>query len=121
MNEVYSFDNLIGKSALYNERGAVFVCELESVNLLDSYQEFKLKIINVLNDAKLNIQSGDEFEVGMKAEYIDYEHNIITASYYMTWRLIFDEYIIGQVQAYKPTKEVSFARYLRKLIDDLYY
>lgn len=121
IKEVFSFSNLVGQKLIYNERNAVVFCELISTELSGTYQEFKLKIIEVLNDAGLNMQVDEELELGFEFEYITYEHDIITASYYMTWHLVFDRNIIGQIQTYKATEDLSIARYLRRLINELRY
>lgn len=116
IKEVCSFSHLVGQKLIYNERNAVALCELNSTELSGTYHELKLKIIDVLSDAGLKMQSGDELELGFETDYITYEHHIITASYYMTWHLIFDIAIIGQIQAYIATQEIAVATYVSKMI-----
>jgi hypothetical protein len=91
------FNNLAGQTLIYNERNAVAFCELISTELSGTYQGFKLKIIEVLNDARLNMQVDEQFELGFENEYIRYENDIITASYYMTWDLIFNRDAVSQI------------------------
>lgn len=116
IKKVCSFSHLVGQGLIYNERNAVAFCELISIELSGTYHEFKLKVIDVLNDAGLNMKMNEEIDLGFEAKYITYENDIITASYYMTWHLIFDRNIIGQIQSYKGTEDLSMARYIRQMI-----
>lgn len=121
IKEIFSFNDLVGQKLIYNERNAVAFCELISTELSGTYQGFKLKIIEVLNDARLNMQVDGEFELGFENEYIRCENDIITASYYMTWDLVFNRDAVSQIQAYKPTEDIPLATYVRMLIRELRY
>lgn len=65
------------------------------------------------------MQVDDEFELGFENEYIRYENDIITASYYMTWDLVFNRDAVSQIQAYKPTEDIPLATYVCMLIRKL--
>lgn len=112
----FLFNNLVCQKLIYNERNTVAFCELISTELSGTYQGFKLKIIDILNDAGLNMQINEEIDLGFETDYIAYEHDIITASYYMTWHLIFDRDINCQIQSYIATEDLSVARYVRRMI-----
>lgn len=119
--KIYSFDDLVGKTLIYNEKSAVAVCKLTSAKLIGSYQEFTLEITDALDCEKLGLSNGDDLDLGFETEYITYESEIVSASYYITWRLIFNEEIIAKTQKYIVLEGVPLGKYVRGLVNELLY
>lgn len=116
-----NFVELIGRTVIYNEKNFMAVCRLKSTELIGSYQQFNLEIIDALNCTKISLNNGDELDLGFELEYISYEHDIVSAAYYISWRLIFNESIISKARIYVPLEGLSLVKYVKMLLDETQY
>lgn len=115
------FTELIGRTVIYSEKNLMAICRLSSTNLEGSYQNFTLEVIDAINCTKIGLKKGDQFELGFELEYITFEHDIVSASYYISWRLIFNESIISKACSYVPIEGMSQVKYVKGLVRELLY
>lgn len=96
------FSNFIGMQAIYIEKGFVALVRLTTVTgLLESDEvcvDFNLEIISLIKSRGLGFQVGDCLEVG--SAYLTEENEVITASGYVAWSLIFNEIIKSKILRY---------------------